>query len=257
MSEDPSRYYTTNAIYYDVDSNGKTIYKNGVFAPIGLHIIHKTTNFPDYVFATWEHVDVEKSGMDYINLNHISQAEEGGPHPILRQTGQTDRTQNHPVPPILDTVTGRVHDQLKALNKDTVWQNYRLAGVQGAVVDCPSSSKDTAPDKCSAGQDPATCAALDPNYFMANFAVESDPFLNNFSGPGFGGAPFGTCENTVYQGRRTTWAAARGATASRRPRSGPTSASCSTSATTSPRSTPRPSRTRSPKERRRRPRRST
>jgi hypothetical protein len=37
---------------------------------------------------------------------------------------------------------------------------------------------------------------------MANFMVESDPFLNNFSGPGFGAggnAIFaGGCQNTVY-----------------------------------------------------------
>jgi hypothetical protein len=35
-------------LYYEVGSDGETIYKNGVFAPIGLHIIHKTTSFPDY-----------------------------------------------------------------------------------------------------------------------------------------------------------------------------------------------------------------
>lgn len=211
VSEDPSRYYTTNAIYYEVGSDGKTtVYKNGVFALVGLHIIHKTTNFPDFVFATWEHVDDEKSGMDYIELDHDTGAETGDPKPIKRQTGQTDRTQNHPVPPILDTVTGRVHDQLKALNKNTVWQNYRLTGVQGAAVDCPSSSKDTSPSACVAGQDPATCVGLDPNYFMANFAVESDPFLNNFSGPGFGGAPFKTCENVVYQGKKNNMGGCKG-----------------------------------------------
>jgi hypothetical protein len=40
---------------------------------------------------------------------------------------------------------------------------------------------------------------------MANFVVESDPFLNNFSGPGFGKNgnaifPAG-CQNTVYKNK--------------------------------------------------------
>jgi hypothetical protein len=212
VSEDPSRYYTTNAVYYDVGSDGKVVYKNGVFALIGLHIIHKTTNFPDYVFATWEHVDVESTDMEYVEIvgdDHI----EKGPHtPIKRQAGQTDRTQLHPIPPALTGVTSRVHEQLKALNKDTVWQNYRLAGVQGAVVDCPSDLHGTDPtfDACVAGHEPATCAALDPNYFMANFVIESDPSLNNFSGPGFGGAPFKTCDNTVYQGKKNNMGGCKG-----------------------------------------------
>jgi len=46
--------------------------------------------------------------------------------------------------------------------------------------------------------------------FMANFGIESDPFLNNFSGPGFGKAPFKTCENVVYQGTKNNMGGCKG-----------------------------------------------
>jgi len=53
------------------------------------------------------------------------------------------------------------------------------------------------PVTCVSNQNPVQCTGLDPNYFMANFVIESDPFLNNFSGPGFGGNPFQNCNNIV------------------------------------------------------------
>jgi hypothetical protein len=39
-----------------------------------------------------------------------------------------------------------------------------------------------------------------PNHFMANYVVESDPTLGNFSGHGFGGNPFGNNDTVLYQG---------------------------------------------------------
>lgn len=87
------------------------------------------------------------------------------------------------------------------LNPATVWQYYRLTGVQGHPVNCqpnpvPPADKNS-PQTCVSQQNPTTCTGLDPNYFMANFVIESDPFLNNFSGPGFGGNPFKNCNNIV------------------------------------------------------------
>lgn len=198
-ADDASRFYTTEAIYYEVDATGAVTYHNDTFALIGIHIIHKTQNFPDFVFATFEQVDVEQANMVYALLD--GSTEQLPVVPIVRQTGQTNRTQNHPVPPTLDAVTSEVHAQLTAMNPDIIWQYYRLTGVQGASVDCPPNPDTGLANPvtdCPANQDPVTCTNLDPNYFMANFVVESDPFLNNFSGPGFGSNPFGNCRNTVY-----------------------------------------------------------
>jgi hypothetical protein len=196
--DDKARFFTTDALYYDMQ-NGQLIYKNGTFALIGIHIIHKTKNYPDFIFTTFEQVDVEKADMEYILLANGTQT--GPATVILRQTGQTNRQQLHPVPPALDAATNKVHQQLTGLNPSTIWQYYRLTGVQGHPVNCPPNpvppANKNAPQTCVSNQDPVKCTNLDPNYFMANFVIESDPFLNNFSGPGFGGNPFQNCNNLV------------------------------------------------------------
>jgi hypothetical protein len=199
--ENASRFYTTTAQYYDHDRSGKLVYLNGTFALIGMHIIHKTKSFPDFVFATFEQVDVEKSGFDYIALT--KQGAETPPAVPIKRQGYPDNnpTEMHPVPPELDTVSNAVHQQLIALNKNIPWQYYRLTGVQGKSVSCPVAVNPPPPTvtTCVARPAPSACTKIDPNYFMANFVVESDPFLNNFSGPGFGSNPFPACQNTIYQ----------------------------------------------------------
>jgi hypothetical protein len=209
-NENPARFYTTKAIYYDINSKGQIAYYNDTFALVGMHIIHKTANFPDFVFATFEQVDVEQSGSNYILLV-TNPANPNGPSieqppavPIQRQKGQTNRTQMHPVPTALDQVTAQVQAQLKGMNPTTVWQYYRLTGVYGASTDVPSnpSGPSSATNNCINNQNPIQATTTNPNYYMANFMVESDPFLNNFTGPGFGkngNVIFtGGCQNTVY-----------------------------------------------------------
>lgn len=203
--DNPKRFFTTTAIYYDLNSQGQIAYYNDTFALIGMHIIHKTVNFPDYVFATFEQVDVETSDAAFILLNNG--VETPPAVTIVRQTGQTNRTQMHPVPPTLDQVSQQVRQQLISLNPNTVWQYYRLTGVSGASTDCPVNlqGKSATTQNCIDYQNSTSCTTLNPNYYMANFVVESDPFLNNFSGPGFGrggNAIFtGGCQNTVYKNK--------------------------------------------------------
>lgn len=198
-----SHFFTATSVYYDKNEKGELAYYNDTFALVAMHIIHKTENFPDYVFATFEQVEVEQSLSQFITLNNG--VETGAATPIARQTTQTNREELHPVPTDLDTVTDAVHKQLMALNPSTVWQYYRLTGVQGASIDCPVTLPAGTPattQNCVQYQDATQCTTLNPNYYMANFMVESDPFLNNFSGPGFGNkgnAIFtGNCQNTVY-----------------------------------------------------------
>jgi hypothetical protein len=206
--DDPTHFFTTTAVYYDLNQQDQLAYYNDTFALIGMHIIHKTQNFPDYVFATFEQVDVEKSDSDFILLDSNG-AETGSPVQIMRQTTQTNRTQLHPVPPTLDQVTQQVRAQLVAMNPTTVWQYYRLTGVSGPSTDCPVNLKGNpaTTQNCINFQNATTCTStnVNPNYYMANFMIESDPFLNNFSGPGFGNkgkAIFaGGCQNTVYQNK--------------------------------------------------------
>jgi len=200
-NDKPAHFFTTTALYYDKDAKGNLVYLNGTFGLIGMHIIHKTKSFPDFVFATFEQVDVDTAGMQYVLLDHTTHKETGGPVAIVRQ-GYPDNNPNemHPIPKELQTVTAAVQKQLHALNPAIPWQYYRLSGVQSKSVSCPIDLKGQPPNAttCVARPTPSACTKLDPNYFQANFVVESDPFLNNFSGPGFGSNPYPQCQNTIY-----------------------------------------------------------
>lgn len=211
--EDASRYFTAKSIYYDLPSGPagpatKIAYYNDTFALIAMHIIHKTRNFPDFVFATFEQVDAEKPEMDteFVNLSPPPSptpplgTEVGSPVHVTRQ---------HPYTQTLDTVTNAVHQQLQTLNPKTVWQYYRLTGVQGAAADCPvnpTKLEHLSGSECitlQRKQHPNNgCEKLnDVNYYMANFVVESDALLQTFSGPGFGNNPYPACQNTAYNNK--------------------------------------------------------
>ena len=50
------RYHTQTVIYY-TGTDQNPVANTAEYAMIGLHIIHKTANFPTFVFATFQHVD--------------------------------------------------------------------------------------------------------------------------------------------------------------------------------------------------------
>jgi hypothetical protein len=204
---DLSDFFQTEAIYYtaDYDATKKPAYSNwkyhnGTFALLAIHVIHKTKSYPDFIFTSFEHKSLSQKPFQFIltspappaypgsNFNPFDavppanapgSTQFGERHLIKRQSGPnpTSNGQLYPIPPCLDAATQAVHDQLKKLNPNSVWLNYRLMGVQANITEkwalVPSEG---------AG----------PNHFMANFVVESDAFLGNFFGPGFGGNPFPT-----------------------------------------------------------------
>jgi hypothetical protein len=55
--EERYRYHVSKVIYY-TGSDERPVAVTGDYALIGLHIIHKTRNYPTFVFATFEQVDV-------------------------------------------------------------------------------------------------------------------------------------------------------------------------------------------------------
>ena len=164
--DDHSRFYKDSVIYYEKGANGEIYYKNGVFGLIGIHIIHKTENYPTFIFASWEQVDVTKANMEFILLNGSAQPT-GAPQTVERL---------HGVPPVIDTVNNNVHALLKKINMESIWQYYRLIGVQSR---------------------PVNSIEEDPNYYMANFVIESDSTLANFHGSSIG-KPFDGGKNTLY-----------------------------------------------------------
>jgi len=169
-SEDSTKFFTRKVIYYrQPNPKGPVYYHNATFALIGMHIIHKTVNYPDFVFATWEHVDVEKDSMRLTLL---------GPPPG-KPLQRYKRL--HPIEPLTMRATTAAHNKLRQLNPKSVWLNYRLTGVQGT----PTSDSTTA------------------NYFLANYVIESDKTLADFHGSGIG-TPFNGKTNTLYMGQNLT-----------------------------------------------------
>ena len=152
--DDPSKFFKRNVIFYEKKSDGKIYYTNDTLALIGVHIIHKTTNYPDFVFATWEHLDVESDSMGYILLK-----KENETGPLFSNFPRL-----HPIPQLVDQSTQEVHQQIKKMNKNSVWLNYRLVGVQGKPTNDSTSF----------------------NFFLANYVIESDTALADFHGSGIG-----------------------------------------------------------------------
>ena len=94
-------FYTRKVIYYkggqDTQSGGNQQYYNAVFGLVGLHIIHKTTSFPTFVFATWEQVDnfddstnTNTENLTFINVGTISEYPRNprAPNPFADTAGQ-------------------------------------------------------------------------------------------------------------------------------------------------------------------------
>lgn len=181
-ADDTSKFFTRTVIYYrQPNGTGPVYYHNAVFALIGMHIIHKTTNYPDFVFATWEHIDVEKDHMGLTILKTVNK--KTVEVPPYRKAYQ----RQHPIAPLTMQATRAAHAKLRQLNPNSVWLNYQLTGVQGT----PTSDSTSA------------------NYFLANYVVESDTVLQNFHGSGIG-TPFNLQPNILSQGQSLTMGGCQG-----------------------------------------------
>jgi len=123
---------------------------------VGLHIIHKTKTFPSYVFATFEQVDnlstvIEpKNTLFYYNRNSNPSVNPDKQY-AYRANALLEGTKQ---------VNTDVHSQIKALDASSVWQYYKLIGVQGH----PQNNANTT------------------DYFLANIVTETNQTLRDFSG---------------------------------------------------------------------------
>jgi hypothetical protein len=172
------RFFTRKVIFYTGDPAAQTLYQNAVWGLVALHIIHKTTSFPTLVFASWEQVDnyddQNNKNSENLRFHNIK----GTPLPP-----DIPVTRAHPIHSQIPPVNDAVHAAFKAKDPNTVWQYYKLIGVQGNPV---------------TGPPPATASNDDRSYYyLANIVVETNQTLQNFFGAVGSGAtpvPF----NNVY-----------------------------------------------------------
>ena len=172
------RFFTRNVIFY-TGPQGSQKYNNAVWGLVALHIIHKTKSFPAFVFATWEQVDnYDDAATGSENPNPQTLAFQNLP---LADDGTTS-VQNiavrraHAIHPDVAATNDTVHAAFTAAEPDTVWQYYKLVGVQATPVTGPL---------------PATAPANDLSYYyLANIMVETNQALQNFFGKvGDNGSP--------------------------------------------------------------------
>jgi hypothetical protein len=164
------RFFTRKVIFYTGDQTPQTQYQNGVWGLIALHIIHKTTSFPTFVFATWEQVDNynDQTNQNTEDLRFHNIFPGPPPPPASPPPPDIPVTRAHPIHSQIPPVNDAVHAAFKAKDPNTVWQYYKLIGVQGNPVNGPP---------------PAGTPIDDLSYYyLANIVVETNQTLQNFTG---------------------------------------------------------------------------
>ena len=173
-------YFKRTVLTYRKDKDGRTVAINDVYLLIGLHIIHKTTRFPNFIFATWEHKDVtsQQLSMGFVKLD-TGGHEYGGIHAGYRR--------QHQIIHQVEVANNEAHYLLRGTNPRSVWTNYQLIGVQAQTTD----SSDF------------------PNFLLANYVIESDSALQNFRGSGLD-SPYNARPNIVYGGKQYSMGGCQG-----------------------------------------------
>lgn len=198
-NSDPAKFHQATATYYTAGSDGVPVVQTDTFALIAIHIIQKTTNYQEFIFTTFEHVDaVTRNSSNVITdpayktvYNNLSyQTPSQNPHTAIvngaysinqqGQSGQKNKltTYNLPNPGAIsqdyttvvqpndiisevNDVNNQVNTLVQSLDKNNVWANYRLKGVQAVPTSDSTAS----------------------NYYLANIVVESSqPGIQLFSG---------------------------------------------------------------------------
>jgi YVTN family beta-propeller protein len=167
------RFFTQKVLFYEGEPPNQT-YNNAVYGLVALHIIHKTKSFPVFVFASWEQIDNYDEGPSTItpNTEDLKFINLGYPNSTIYPNSPPPPnipvTRNHSIHSQIPPVNDAVHAALTKIDPQTVWQYYKLIGVQATPVNGPPSP--TAPsDDVS-------------YYYLANIVVETNQTLQNFAG---------------------------------------------------------------------------
>jgi hypothetical protein len=173
------RLLTQTVLFYKGEPGSQTepgnqTYNNAVYGLVALHIIHKTKSFPAFVFASWEQVDNYDEGpsqitpntedLKFINLGYPTSSI----YPNNPPPPNIPVTRNHPIHSQIGPVNEAVHAAFTKIDPQTVWQYYKLIGVQATPVNGPPS-RTALPDDVS-------------YYYLANIVVETNQTLQNFAG---------------------------------------------------------------------------
>ena len=138
--DDRSRFYTTTALVYDPDTNQCT---ENLVGLVGLHVVMKTAQLPQWMWATFEHVDnaPDQQGgpVPGRKYNFFSSSCAGCP----LNAPPTQRNPDFPTQvvrliPVSDTAPNEAYQSaLQSLRKDNVFQYYMLVDAQWGAITKP------------------------------------------------------------------------------------------------------------------------
>jgi len=171
------RFLTQTVLFYQGEAGssptapGNQTYNNAVYGLVALHIIHKTKSFPAFVFASWEQVDnyddATNQNTEGLAFNNIAYPG-NSIYPNNPPPPNIPVTRNHPIHSQIPPVNSAVHAAFTNIDPNTVWQYYKLIGVQATPVNGPPPST-APPDEIT-------------YYYLANIVVETNQTLQNFEG---------------------------------------------------------------------------
>ena len=142
--DDPSKFYTTQALVLDPDT-GKC--SQQMLGLVGLHIVMKTKTFPQWLWATFEHVanapDQTAGPQPNMAYNFYSAAcancAVNTPPTKAQPQVPTQVMRVVPIDGLAETKNALYQAAFKTLRPDNVWQNYMLVDAQwGAKTESPS-----------------------------------------------------------------------------------------------------------------------
>ncbi|HEY0169737.1 MAG TPA: hypothetical protein VGB98_01705 [Pyrinomonadaceae bacterium] len=133
--DDPKKFYTTPAFVYDPDTRKCTIETVGL---VGLHVVMKTAQLPQWSWATFEHVGnaPDQPGATSGQYNFYNPRCRTCPvNTPPSKTGPNTPTQVVRLVPVDSTAPNALFQSaLRSLRADNVWQNYMLVNAQWALT---------------------------------------------------------------------------------------------------------------------------
>lgn len=176
------RFHTLQALIYTPPSTNPPIKENcepATVGLVGLHIVHKTSGAPQWVWSTFEQVDncpteglaANKAGYNFYNKNTPA-APINTPPPRPWDPNTTEPPARRPQivrTAALDDATQKLNAawqaSLRAVNPTSVWQYYELISTQWPTAPAPGCDVATSA--------PANMSGAPAPQFLANTCLES------------------------------------------------------------------------------------
>ncbi len=173
------QYYSVNGMYFDVENSGtpsqKICYRTDKFSLIGIHMIHKTESFPEFLYTSFDNIHNPDAAFFYANANGtastlpnafgVPYTHPANPQPGLQDPPYPVQYELNPRRPVVEQLNREAQSLIASVYPNAVWQNYQLVGLQFTPANGPK-------DFANQSQD----------YYLANPVIETNQRFQKFTG---------------------------------------------------------------------------